>query len=386
MSERVLFVDDDQMLLSSMERCLGLDFDLETAISGPDALELIAASEVFPVIVSDMRMPAMDGIQFIQKAREISKHSVFLMLTGNQDVQTAIRSVNEGQVFRFLNKPCDPTEIAGAIKSARRQYDLEAAERELLNKTFVGALAIFADVMETLQPELIGRAARTEQYMDAIRAKCGVAARWEYKVASKLLLLGFAMQQQDDSSVPTSKRASIDMNRACTIAAKMVERLPRMEQVAEIIRFVPATDGDITHLATDGEGDTTEIGAALLRVAHIVESLSHLEVGRNEAETEVRRALPGIYEPLLASAMDIYPEGSKLPEGVLLEIEDLRPGMVLQDNLTDPSGATLLRMGRKLSETHIQKLLAEKESLGTFEPVSVTKLSYRECLAEAQPA
>lgn len=388
MSGRVLFVDDDQMLLSSMERCLGLDFDLVTAASGPDALEIIAKEDPFPVIVSDMRMPVMDGIQFIQKAREASKHSVFLMLTGNQDVQTAVRAVNEGQVFRFLNKPSDPSEISTAITHARRQYDLEASERQLLSQTFVGAMGIFADVLETLQPELIGRAARTEQFVNAIREHCGLAQRWEYKIAAKVLLLGFAMLKQDLSATPTNKRSSIDLNRACTIAAKMVERLPRMEPVAEIIRFVPITDGNIEGLTPDGEGNTAEIGAALLRVANIVESLSHVNVGVEEAETEIRKALPGIYEPLIASARAAYPDTNE-PDGILVNIEDLKPGMILQDNLTDQNGATLLRVGREISLTHIDKLLAQKQSLGEFcdfPAVSITRVSFLETCPEAQMA
>lgn len=122
MATRVLFVDDDPMLLSSMERCLGLRFDIDTALSGPEALELIESGKEYAVVVSDMRMPGMDGIELIQRARALAPKAAYLMLTGNQDPKTSSRAQSEATVTRFLNKPCDPDDIAEAIEDGMREH------------------------------------------------------------------------------------------------------------------------------------------------------------------------------------------------------------------------------------------------------------------------
>lgn len=376
MPARVLFVDDDQMLLSSMERCLGLQFDLETATSGTVALRLLEeASEPFSVVISDMRMPVMDGVEFIKRAREVSKHTIFLMLTGNQDVHTAIRAVNEGEVFRFLNKPCDPADIASAIEHAHRQYDLETAERDLLNKTFVGAMGILGDVIEILQPELQGRAGRTEQFVEELRDRCGITPRWEYKIASKLSVVGQALSPTNGNASPTSERAREELLTACESASRVVERIPRLNLVAQIIRSVATSEGEVPALDPRGDGDVVRIGASLLRVAQLVESMSHIGLESDQAEADIQKTLPNIDPALLAAAGFIYPMESP-NGGVPVEVEDLEPGMVLQNNLVSPDGATLLRAGRRLSQTHIDKLAADKKVCVEFPEVVITAGSY----------
>lgn len=357
-----------------MERCLGLKFELETAPSGPAALAKLQDGAPFPVVVTDMRMPSMDGVQFIAEARKLSKHSVFVMLTGNQDVQTAVRAVNEGHVFRFLNKPCDPAEITATIQHAFRQHQLEASERELLNQTFLGTLAIFADVIETLEPELMGRAGKTEQVVEALRTECGIDPRWEYKVAAKLLLLGYAMhatRTKESQAAPAEVVAAL--GRACSTAAKLVQRVPRLGAVAEIIRCVPAVDGSLG-------GDAATAGATLLRVAHHVESFAVRGVPAARAVDRLRELLPSLDDRLARGALAVYPRDVE-SEGVAVDVDDLRPGMVLYENLTRPDGATLLRAGRVLSATHIDKLKLEKECAGDHPPVLVT----RESFVEAHP-
>src|SRR4051812_29250328 len=102
---RVLFVDDEPNVLSGIRRGLRNDFDVHTAESGAEALRLIASSEPFAVIVSDCRMPEMDGVELLQRCSKAAPQSVRMMLTGNMDQETAVRAVNSGDVFKFLNKP-----------------------------------------------------------------------------------------------------------------------------------------------------------------------------------------------------------------------------------------------------------------------------------------
>src|SRR5208283_5528581 len=132
MPAKILFVDDDPDILAGFQRQLRKTFTVETALGGEQGLKAVSEQGPFSVIVSDLRMPGMDGIRFLSCVREAAPDSVRLMLTGNADLQAAIGAVNEGHIFRFLTKPCNPQTLSNAITAGIRQYQLICAERELL--------------------------------------------------------------------------------------------------------------------------------------------------------------------------------------------------------------------------------------------------------------
>lgn len=382
MNQRVLFVDDDQMLLSSMERCLGLQFELDTALSGTEALEKIDSAGNYAVIVSDMRMPLMNGIEFIQEARQRSPESVYLMLTGNQDIQTAARAVNEGQVKQFLNKPCDPSEIASAIDLALCQYDFKSTERELLNKTFVGAVAIFTDMLETLKPDLLGRAGRVVQVLELLLKQLGLTPRWEYKIAGQLSQLGFALLPAKDFEGvvdidPTDPAAVELIQQACDSSAGIVERVPRLDRVAAIIRASAECHGGFENLDPTAEQDVVAAGASLLYAARIVEWLTSQKASEAEAHRVVDQHLQGADAALINAAKEIYPVELSA-DHLSVPLDQLKPGMVLYDDALLQSGRTLLNAGRRLSATHIEKLRSEGNALTEPNCVNVTQRSYSE--------
>lgn len=132
MDEQVLCVDDEPAVLAGFERTLGRRCALHTAESGAAGLERIATDGPYAVVVSDMRMPEMDGIQFLSEVHRVSPDSVLVMLTGHGDGQTASAAINEGRIFRFLVKPCDPTRLAQAIDAALEHHRFIIAEKKLM--------------------------------------------------------------------------------------------------------------------------------------------------------------------------------------------------------------------------------------------------------------
>src|SRR4051812_10059953 len=107
MSEKVLFVDDEPLVLQGIERLLRPDFRIDSVTCGAEALRKLKSSGPYAVIVCDMSMPEMDGVKLLEKIKVDFPDVVRVMLTGNSDQQTAIRAVNEGHIFRFLTKPCE---------------------------------------------------------------------------------------------------------------------------------------------------------------------------------------------------------------------------------------------------------------------------------------
>lgn len=141
-TQKILFVDDDPNLLAGFQRNLRKLYMFDTATGGVEALERIKTDGPYAVIVADMQMPGMNGVELLTKVREVAPDTVRLMLTGNADQKTAVDAVNQGQVLGFLTKPCEPDMLRVTLDSALKQYSLVVVERELLEGTLSGSVKI----------------------------------------------------------------------------------------------------------------------------------------------------------------------------------------------------------------------------------------------------
>jgi len=123
MNRRVLAIDDEPYILATYERTLRA-FTLETATDANTALTMLNSRPPFAVVISDMRMPGMDGIELLAKCKELHPDSVRIMISGNTDFDSAVEAVNEDSLFRILPKPCHPKILAKVVEEAVRQYQL----------------------------------------------------------------------------------------------------------------------------------------------------------------------------------------------------------------------------------------------------------------------
>ncbi len=135
MAARILVVDDEPLIRTSLSRRLSERFDLTTAGSGPEALAAVAAAveagRGFAAVLCDMHMPGMNGLDTLARIRTLSPETVAIMLTGDGDRQTAIAAINQGNIFRFYNKPFDGAELGDGLAAAVHQHDLLCSERRL---------------------------------------------------------------------------------------------------------------------------------------------------------------------------------------------------------------------------------------------------------------
>lgn len=133
-NRKILLVDDDESTVRGYQKILKYHFDVHTAISGMEGLEIIKATPDFAVIISDYRMPEMNGIEFLSKVKEINPNIVRIIFSGNADFRIAIEAVNEGNIFRFLTKPIDNDKLVKAIQDGTEQYRLLTSEQNLLRE------------------------------------------------------------------------------------------------------------------------------------------------------------------------------------------------------------------------------------------------------------
>ena len=130
----VLFVDDDPSVTQAVVRALRQEcFECVTANSAAGALEILQQRPV-DVLVSDERMPATSGSELLAIVRERFPACVRIILSGQSDLEAAIRAINQGEVYRFLQKPCNPAELAATIQQALQHKRLQDLSRELLRQ------------------------------------------------------------------------------------------------------------------------------------------------------------------------------------------------------------------------------------------------------------
>ncbi len=132
---RILLVDDEPLVLDGLRRSVHTEFIADLAV-GPEAgLAQLRKHGPYPVVVSDMRMPGMDGAEFLATVRTISPDSIRVMLTGCSDAATAARAVNEGQIFRFLTKPVKAGTLLATLRACIVQHDAALFEKQHLKIT-----------------------------------------------------------------------------------------------------------------------------------------------------------------------------------------------------------------------------------------------------------
>jgi signal transduction histidine kinase len=133
-SERptVVVVDDERDVLSSVYNLLRMDYRVVTFEHGAQALDFLRASPAVQVILSDQRMPEMSGVEVLRQARAIRPATTRLLFTAYSDIRTVIEAINEGHIFRYLAKGCDPDELGSAMRQAVEHHRLIVEKNRLL--------------------------------------------------------------------------------------------------------------------------------------------------------------------------------------------------------------------------------------------------------------
>jgi DNA-binding NtrC family response regulator len=122
-NRRILFVDDEEVILSCFKRLLGQQFDLDTVLGPTQALDALAVRGPYAVVVSDMRMPGMNGIELISRIKQLYPNTVSLLLSGNTESPETADAVRDGAVWRLVQKPCPHEEMVQILKESLAQYE-----------------------------------------------------------------------------------------------------------------------------------------------------------------------------------------------------------------------------------------------------------------------
>jgi response regulator RpfG family c-di-GMP phosphodiesterase len=350
-TEKILFVDDEPNVLAGLERQLRGRYAVKTAPGGEAGLAAIAADGAFAVIVSDMRMPGMNGTEFLAEARKRQPDAVRLLLTGYAEVQSAIDAVNRVGLFRFLTKPCDAGTLTVALDAALAQYRLVTAERELLDRTLRGSVQVLGEVLALANPAAFGRALRVQGLVRELAAAAGAPVGWEADVAAVLTQLGsVAVPERVLALADRGKDLTADeqaqLDAGPQVAAGLVARIPRLEGVVAILGHLGPRPGSP---GAGAAGLAPPPGALLLRLARDLDALLVRGIPRPQAVEYLKRH-PGRYGGPLLDGLDRLVRRQVEPESRTLPVADLAAGMVLEEDLYSLEGQFLLRHGNPITE------------------------------------
>jgi len=174
---KVLIVDDDKNILATFCRLLHHYYTVTTAENGLEGIIALKNEGPFAVVVSDFRMPGMNGVEFLAEARQIAPDTTRIMLSGMADMQTTIDAINEGYIYRFLTKPCTTEHFLNSVNAGIEQYRLYTVARELdekkrqlenLQKTVDGVINMAVAITEKRDPYTAGHQARVSEIAAAI--------------------------------------------------------------------------------------------------------------------------------------------------------------------------------------------------------------------------
>ncbi len=242
MKHSILLVDDDPHILNGYRRRLKRNYDVHTAEGPAEGLIKINSGHAFALVLSDMKMPKMSGVEFLQIVKKSHPDIVRVMLTGNADQQTAMDAVNEGAIFRFLTKPCDTERMTETLNDATRQYELQLAERELLQKTVRGSIKMLVDVLSIAEPEAFGRSMKLKDRLVETCRALSIPCDWTLELAAMLSDLGVVtlpvpIRQKLAEGKLLKPSESAFVKQVPETTQHLIANIPRLEPVAELLRY-----------------------------------------------------------------------------------------------------------------------------------------------------
>ena len=403
----VLLVDDEENILRALQRLLmDEDFDIESATSGEAALAKLQTLENVALIVSDQRMPGMNGAEFLGRSQEYAPHAQRILLTGYSDITATIEAINKGGAGRYISKPWDDDDLTQAIRSAVDLYQ-QGAEKRRLNEIIGRQKQEMEEWNDSLKKRLLQTTATIREQSRTLKTldeKTPVALiHRAYDGFFEIVGDRHAIHSRTVSTLVTevARKMGLDAEAVATIRLaallhdagkfgsltlglnKHLEELSESEsgeyrqhplrgeemfrQMEELAGILPLIRHH--HESFDGggfpdglRGEAIPLGARLIAIADHIEKSAH-SVEHNRADYALMNARfhggtsldPQLITRFQGITKVVYFEGKK--SGALSEVEvdsmELTPGMTLARDVESGSGVLLMQRGIVLDQANV---------------------------------
>lgn len=350
MNPKVIFIDDEPHILKAFIRLFRKDdIDICTTTSPTEVCELVQ-NDTFALIVSDQRMPEIEGTGLLEQVRAISPHTVRIILTGYADKDAAIQAINQGSVYRFLTKPWDDDELRNEVKRAIEEYSLRQENRRLqeltqsqnnelrdlnqnlelkvkertekvtllnqqLKQGFIGSIRAMAQLGEMHSSDLGEHAKRVTVMTGQIAKQLGFELDHLFQINSAALLHDIGkielpenlLSKAYDKLIPVEQRM---VQNHVLLGEKIAQMVPSLEKAALLIRHHHERFNGTGY--PDGlKGEEIPLGSRIICVAdfydHMLNSRSNGHAKSPEAILESISRLSGTwFDPQVVAALQQY--------------------------------------------------------------------------------
>ncbi len=369
---RLLLVDDEKSILLALKRQLKKKLDLTTAQSGLEALEILEKDNNFDVIISDMRMPGMNGVQLLETVGKKYPDIIKIMLTGNADLTTASDAVNRGDIFRFLTKPCPMNILTKAIYDAFELRRLRNSEKELLEKTLKGSIELLLELLSIVNPVAFNRSQRIKKYVSFILDDLQIQNKWEFELASSLSQIGNVIIPKEILLKAISHEKLTDdeeklFSEFPNLGKKLLMKIPRLRGISFIIgnQLKPFKD-----YPENSGSNRLNLGAQILKIASDFDYYL-LETNSSIKAVDKMKKQDGEYNPSILSTLYSFKNSSINKVVKLVNSDELDIYMTTLQDIKSKTGMVIIPNGHQITTNSLNIIRSFRDKIGVEEPIKV---------------
>lgn len=417
----ILLVDDEQNILSSLRRLFRpVGYKIHMANSGQEGLDILQEHKI-DLIISDMRMPEMDGAEFLAKVANQWPDTVRILLTGYADMESTISAINEGKIYKYISKPWEDNDIIINVRQALQQKLLEIERDRLLEltrkqndelqdlnanleekvkarteevrqtmgqlqvahnslkKNYVTTIKVFSNIIELRDR---GESSTTRSVADLshkIAKKLGMSDDDSQQVIFASLLrnigrIGFSDELNKKAFNSLSSNEKSKVMKHPVIGQGILMALDYLQDAANIIR------NQYEHYDGQGhpdnlKGEQIPLGARIITLVndyfgYQAGLLSSQRLSATESREYIKRNRGIIYDPKLVDAMfellgvaEVTDQSNEKLQAIKISSVGLKEGMILAKDLALKNGVILLSKGHELNESLIHRILKTERSI-----------------------
>jgi response regulator RpfG family c-di-GMP phosphodiesterase len=354
---RVLCVDDESRVLDGLVLHLRKDYDVHTAGSGDEALRKLKTLGGATVVISDMRMPGMDGAQLLQRVMSSYPDTIRMLLTGQPGRDAAVAAVNQAQIFRFLTKPCPPDQLKSAVEAAVMQSRLITAERRILKETLIGCIQALMDVLALVSPVAFGRASRIKRLTVEFAETLECGAYWQLEAAAMLSQLWYLSLPGEvvgklyyGDRLTTEERQQV--KNVPDVVSGLLKHIPRLDPVIQIVTALNWSDEQLGRLGDGAIG----LGARILGLVLQYDELLMQGHSSDIAITTLGSHGSRYGADLLGRFAKHVGAGAGSSELRDLPLNKVAPGMLIMQDLRTHMGTLLVPRGFEVTTAFLERI------------------------------
>lgn len=372
----ILCVDDDEDVLEGLALSLFKTHTVLTANSGARGLAILAQHPETSVVISDMRMPEMNGAEFLAQVRSRMPDSSRILLTGYADVENAASAVNEGEIFRFLTKPCPADKLQKAVGAGVQHHQQLTAEHELLQITLKGCVEALVNVLVLSEPHVFGLASRVKSMAGQVSHLQKNAYTGEVETAALLYNLGMMGKPAElvAELIHDDPVTSMDLAKHDSVIQqtdRLLSSIPRIENIRWMIQLAHNPYWEVPGLLSAPALSPIHNGADILRTCYRFCILEQRGMSSEAALISLRDAnrdrFPSQIVTQLSSIVGLEKKNAEVRS---LPLRGLKRGMILAEELRNVGGQLLAPAGYVITAPFAER--AASISPGTIkEPIKV---------------